>query len=220
MKKFLIVSNMLFASTVVFGMDQRQAISDQQLCSMVVTAFQQQKSDNNVPQSKWSPELWEKIISKASQEKEYFNIPRNSEEWTLLMYATKYSTLEIVEKLLKLKDSSGCKLIDIDAQRKKMTALAIAIFNKDIDKIRLLLKYGADVYKNHLFDIDAPKLAVMRGCPKILSIFEDQVNNDLQLISSAAFCEAQDVNAIKELLKSGAYINYQYLQKETLMIDR
>jgi len=72
---------------------------------------------------------------------EYGANPDTVEEngYSTLMAAVSFGSIEIVELLLK------CK-VNIDQQRTidGITALMLALYNGDIDKIKLLLAYGAD----------------------------------------------------------------------------
>lgn len=210
MKKALIVANMLFASATVWGMQNGY---DKLLNArrMFVSNIQYLKPNNTAPQIEWTQKKWKEVIKtkKKTGKLDYFNTSLDSEGWTPFMYATKYSTYEVVKQLLKLKDSKGRRFINIDAQHGNVTALALAIYNKDTDKIKLLLRYGAEVYRNHLSGLNAEDLVcVMRDTPSAF-IIQNQINNNLELVSCAYFSKARDVYEVKKLIESGAYINYQ-----------
>jgi len=74
-----------------------------------------------------------------------FNSPQNSNGWTILMNATQYADIDIMKKILDVKDDNGNTIIDPKIKNKQEdTAFTIAILTGDEKKMKLLLEYDTE----------------------------------------------------------------------------
>jgi len=140
---------------------------------------------------RWTTRDWMVKIIEMRRKNEDFNSAQNSDGQTILMCATEYSIINIMQQILLARDARGYQLINIDAKDNNgNTALSIAAIIGDKEKMLLLLRNGADinmvkskVRKNHK-EVEDLDYEVEDACSLIITVLNSRKKEDRILVKT------------------------------------